>query len=264
MTAVIGALTLVGFLGFVIALMTGAVRGGDRFSGTGSLRSHAVLESLVGAVAVATVLAEFSGESFGAATVGAALGLVSAIRVRAPGWTGLGAIFSLFYAAIGALAALIALISLFGAGCVEMMPAPPLVIALLVACIGGLSLAASFFSFPSLSPTRLSAVGLGWFAATETLSALASPVGLALFPTLPWYFIGIALFAIVVGLGLGLAPEPMFVLLSVAFLLALASTAITTTGACPGPDAMTMVVVLVSFLAVFVLVGMFLRLFFIR
>lgn len=264
MTAVIGALTLLGFLGFVIALMTGAVRGGDRFSDTGSLRSHAVLESLVGAVAVATVLAEFSGESFGAATVGAALGLISAIRVRAPGWTGLGAIFSLFYAAIGGLAALISLISLFNVECAKLMPAPPLVIALLVACIGGLSLASSFFSFPKLSPTRLSTVGLGWFAATETLSALASPVGLALFPTHLWYFIGILLFAIVVGMGLGLAPEPVFILLSVGFLLAIASTASTTSGDCLGPDAMTMVVVLVSFLAVFVLVGMFLRRFFIR
>lgn len=264
MAAVIGALTLVGFLGFVIALMTGAVRGGDRFPDTGTPRSVAVLESLVGAVAVACLLAEFSGERFGAASVGAALGLISAIRVRAPRWTGLGAVFSGFYAAIGALATVVALISLFDAECARVMPAPPLVIALLVATIGGLSLVTGFFSLPWLSPTRLSAVGLGWFAATETLAALASPVGLALFPTRPWYFIGIVLFAIVAGLGLGLAPRPVFILLSVAFLLANANAAATSSGACLGPDATTMVVVLVSFLAVFVLVGMVLRLFFIR
>lgn len=264
MTAIMGVLTLVGFLGFVIALMTGVVRGGDRFAETGRPGSHAMLESLVGAVAVACLLAELSGGNFGATTVGAALGLVSAIRVRAPGWTGLGAVFSFFYAAIGALATLVALMSLLDTGCTHDMPVPPLVIVLLIACIGGLSLVFGFFRFPTLSPTRLSAVGLGWFAAAETLAALASPVGLALFPTLAWYFIGIVLFAIVVGLGLGLAPEPVFILLSVVFLIAIARSATVSAGPCQEPDAMTMVAVLAPFLAVFVLVGMILRVFTIR
>lgn len=260
MSAVFGAVTLVGFLGFIIALMTGALRGGDRFPRHGKTKPLALLESLVGAIAVAGLYAEFSGEQVGAATVGAALGLVSAIRVRLPRWSGVRGAVSGIHAVVGVLATVAALITLFNPECSRVMPAPPLVIALLVATIGGLSLVTGFFSLHLLSPTRLSAVGLGWFAATETLATLASPVGLALFPTLPWYFIGVVLFAILAGLGLGLAPQPVFILLSVVMMLAIANSA----GACLGPDAVSMVVVLVSFLAVFVLSGLFLRLFLFR
>lgn len=261
MTAVIGVLTLVGLLGFVIALMTGVVPHADRFTSVGSSTSHAVLESLVGAVALAALLAEVSEETVGAATVGAALGLVSAIRVRVPGWASLRAVFSYFYGAVGVLAAVIAVFGMFDAGCASEMPVHPVVISLLVAAIGGLYFASSFFGFANLAPGRLSAAGLGWFAAAETLAVLASPVGLALFPTTAWYFIGLILFAVIAGLGLGVAPEPVFILVSLAFLLATASTATSTTSSCPGAHAMTAVTVLVSFLAVHLLVGMVLRLF---
>lgn len=259
MTAVIGVLPLVGLLGFIIALMAGVVPHADRLASVGSPASHAILESLVGAVAVATLLAEVSEGSFGAATVGAGLGLISAIRVRAPEWASLSAAFSILYGAAGVFAAVIAVIGMFDSGCAGETPVHPVVISLLVAAVAALSLTSSFFSFSALSPGRLSAVGVGWFASAETLAVLSSPVGLQLFPTTAWYFIGLVLFSIVVGLGLGVAPEPVFILVSVAFLLATASTATSSDSTCQVPHAMTAVTVLLSFLAVHLLVGMVLR-----
>lgn len=259
MTGIVGAVALIAMLAVVLRLVTGG--SASRLAlGTGETPSAvAVLEGLVGAVAAASLMAALPTGVAPAASVGAALGLVAAVRSAAPTWSGLGTVIGLFYGAIGVLAAIMAVTELFNPICSAAMPVPAFIIVLLVVSIAGLYFLTSFLGIRSLTLRRLPAVGLGWFAAVETIALLASPLGVALFPGQIWFYSALIAFSALAGVGLGILPEAMFAVLGTVFLVATAAAAVEGTSACLIADTSAMVVTLVAYLAVFTVCGMVAR-----
>lgn len=250
MTGIVGAAALIALLAVVLRLVTGESASRLSLENGEAPSAVAVLEGLVGSVAAASLMAALSTGAAPAGFVGAALGLVAAVRSAAPAWSALTNVIGLFYGAVGLLAAIMAVVDLFDSTCSVAMPVPTFVVVLIIVTFGGLYFLTSFFGVRFLTLSRLPAIGLGWFAVMETIALLASPLGAALFPGRAWFYLGLMAFSILAGLGLGILPEAMFAVLGAVFLVATAAAA-AEPSACFHADTSALMVTLVAYLAVF-------------